>query len=500
MTLSRRRFLRTAAAASASALSAATLTALFARGAASASRPARVAGLKSWQAYGYGPLIPDPAGMLDLPAGFEYRALSTARYGTTTDERFSQNLSNGDWVPSLHDGMGAFLGPAGITVLVRNHEIGPQGGPEVDPKRVRRYDPEAGGGTTTLWVDPDRHLVRSFASLSGTLRNCAGGVTPWGSWLSCEECTHLPGEVDPINHDRTPTVTKRHGYVFEVDARAEGLVEPKPILAMGRFYHEACAVDPHTGFVYMTEDRDDGCLYRYRPDVLASGRIGPLEMKVGDLAKGGELEAMVLVGRPQAKTQNWENPTGFMPGARFRVGWTPIADRDPDMDMERDPRDEELDPLRRRGRAARGAIRSQAFASGAAQFARVEGIAYGRRALYWCATNGGMAGAGQVWKLDLARDELSLVVEPDDTTRLDGPDNLVVAPYGDLVVCEDGTDDDYVMGITPAGKLYRLARNATGPVEFAGACFSPDGRTLFVNVQDPGITFAVWGPWETRRA
>jgi secreted PhoX family phosphatase len=497
MTYSRRRFLRTALAASATALSSGALEALFARAAAAPGRGRTDS--RSWQAAGYGPLVADPAGLLDLPAGFQYRALSMGKLGTTTDPRFSQHLSNGDPVPCLHDGMGAFAGPSGLTVLVRNHELSPRHTPMVDPRRERPYDPALGGGTTTLWVDADRNVVRSFASLSGTGRNCAGGVTPWGSWLTCEECTYMPGKADAVNHDLTPLVSKRHGYVFEVDAAARDLVEPVPILGMGRFYHEACAVDPATGFVYLSEDRDDGALYRYRPDVLASGKRKPSEMKAGDLAKGGVLEALRIVGKPQARTQNWDNPLGFTPGRRWRVAWVAVPNIDPDMDMERDSRDGEPDPLKRRVRTAPTSIRAQVFAAGAAQFARVEGIAYGRRALYWCCTNGGMAGAGQVWKLDLIRGELSLVVEPDDLSRLDGPDNIVVAPNGDLIVCEDGNADDFVVGITPAGKLYRLARNASGESELAGACFAPDGQTMFVNVQEPGITFAVWGPWGERK-
>ena len=179
------------------------------------------------------------AGLLDLPAGFHYRALSTARTGTTSDARFSHSLSDGEPVPCRHDGMGAFVGPAGLTVLVRNHEVGLADLPGVDPRRTRRYDPASGGGTTTLWIDAERKLVRSFATLSGTLRNCAGGVTPWGTWLTCEECTYLPGETDPVNHDRTPLVTKRHGYVFEVFP--DGIRAPEIIRDMGVFKHEAAA-------------------------------------------------------------------------------------------------------------------------------------------------------------------------------------------------------------------------------------------------------------------
>lgn len=497
MKVTRRRFLRAATVASVSALSAGGLQALFAR--ASRAAAAGRSGGSSWRAEGYGPLVRDPEGLLDLPAGFRYHAISTAKIGTTEHPRFSQKLSNGDPVPCSHDGMGAFAGAGGATVLVRNHEVNLESLPIVDPGRERPYDPIGVGGTTTLWVDGDRRLTRSFASLSGTVRNCAGGITPWGSWLTCEECTYMPGEPDPVEFDRTPLVTKRHGYVFEVDSRAEGLVDPKPIVPMGRFYHEACAVDPATGFVYLSEDRPDGVIYRYRPDVVTGGARQPAEIVPGDLAKGGVLEALRIEGVPQARTQNWDYPTRFTIGRRWRVGWVAIPNVDPDVDQIRDPRDEHPDPLRRGAKTAPSSTRAQAFDAGATQFARVEGVAYGHRALYWCCTNGGPAGVGQVWKLDLVRDELSLVVEPDDTTKLDGPDNLTVAPNGDLIICEDGTAEDYVVGVTPNGRLYHLARNATGDVEFAGACFSPDGKTLFFNVQDPGITFAVWGPWETRR-
>src|SRR5262249_7158163 len=159
-------------------------------------------------------------------------------------------------------------GLAGLTILVRNHELEPQHRPAVDPKGRRRYDRLGTGGTTTLWVDAERNLVRSFASLSGTFRNCAGGPTPWGSLLSAEECAYLPGASDARIDDLRPDVTRRHGYMFEVDARSQGLVDPVPIRAMGRFRHEAVAVDPTTGFVYQTEDRPDGLLYRYRPDAV----------------------------------------------------------------------------------------------------------------------------------------------------------------------------------------------------------------------------------------
>lgn len=459
----------------------------------------RLAAADRVRADGYGPLVPDPAGLLDLPRGFHYRALSTARLGHDDDPLFSGRLSNDDLVPPLHDGMGAFAGPNGVTVLVRNHELNPDHHPILDPARQHPYDALGRAGTTTLWVDGDRQVVRAFASLSGTVRNCAGGITPWGSWLTCEECVYMPGPADPVNHDRTPDVRERHGYVFEVPAAAAGLVEPKPLRAMGRFRHEAIAVDPQSGYVYLTEDLRDGLLYRFRPDVVTRGTRHPARMTAGDLARGGTLEALRIVSAPSIDTSNAGAEPLIHPDQPVRIDWVPIADPDPDMDNERDPDDDASDPLRRRPRTAAGSTRAQGFRAGAAQFSRSEGITWHRGSAYFCCTNGGRSHDGQVWRLEPGRGTLTLLIEPNDREMLDGPDNITVAPLGDLIVCEDGDRDDRVVGITPQGRLYVLARNAYNDVEFAGACFAPDGRTLFVNIQEPGITFAIWGPWESRR-
>jgi secreted PhoX family phosphatase len=313
MPLSRRRFLHRPATASAALLVPSGLQLLAAPMAGSADA-------KALKAVGYGPLRHDPAGLLELPEGFQYKALSTARLGSENDPRFTQKLGNGELVPGNHDGMAAFSGPAGITVLVRNHELEPDQQPAVDPSGKRRYDRLGTGGTTTLWVDGDRNLVRSFPSLAGTFRNCAGGPTPWRSWLSGEECVYMPGGTDDHANDRTAQASQRHGYVFEVDARAEGLVDPVPIKAMGRFRHEAVAADPHSGTVYMTEDRPDGLLYRYRPDVLTGGRKTVADLAPGDLALGGKLEALRITGHPSALTQNHEK-RDFAVGAAWPVDW-----------------------------------------------------------------------------------------------------------------------------------------------------------------------------------
>jgi secreted PhoX family phosphatase len=502
MTLSRRQFLRRGAAAGALWLVPGVLDRAL------AALPSGGSG----HAAGFGPLVPDPAGLLDLPAGFQYRVLSTAFLGRTDQPQFSGRLDGGDPVPALHDGMAAFAGANGMTILVRNHELDPGQAPGVDPGRRRPYDPLGTGGTTTLWVDGDRRLVRSFASLSGTFRNCAGGPTPWGTWLSAEECTYMPGKADRANHDRRPDVQRPHGYVFEVDALATGLVDPVPIRAMGRFYHEAVAVDPATGVVYLTEDRDDGLLYRYVPEALASGLRKPSQLRAGDLAKGGVLEALRVRSHPSMLTQNWRDVDDphppITPGMPFEADWVRIPDVEPDMDQrvvswDRIPLIGRLmnDPRGRRTvETAPGATRAQGFRLGCAQFARAEGITCHAGAVYVCCTSGGAARCGQVWRFEIAKQELTLMFESARREIMDGPDNLCPAPWGDLLICEDGADDDRVLGLGADGSVYPIARNARGREEFAGACFAPDGRTLFVNVQQPGITFAIWGPWEKRAA
>lgn len=462
---------------------------------------ARMASGKTLQASGFGRLVADPSGLLDLPEGFRYRSFSSARLGTTSDMQFSQTLSNHEPVPGLHDGMAVFAGRDGMMVLVRNHEMDPGQIPAVAPGRTPRWDRLGTGGTTTLWVNAKGELVRSFASLAGTFRNCAGGATPWGSWLTAEECVYTPGPVDPHVHHQRPDVAEAHGYIFEVDSRAEDLVPPRPIRGMGRFYHEALVVDPATGFVYLTEDRTDGLFYRYRPHLITSRRKKPGELTTFDLHEGGVLEALRLRDHPGARTQNHEDgPPRFTPGNWMRIDWVAIPDPEPKVDMERDPNDRERDPTKRVARTASASTRAQGTALGAAQFSRCEGITRMGRHLYFCATNGGRAGAGQVWKLDLGGNRLSLVLEPNDRNLLDGPDNLAVGPNGDLLACEDGTGENFVVGITPRGTCYHFARNAYNRSEFAGACFSADGRTLFLNIQDPGITFAIQGPWQSRKA
>ena len=425
---------------------------------------------------GFGPLRDDPEGIIALPEGFSYRIVS----------RRGEMMSDGFYVPARHDGMATFLGPDGMTLIVRNHELTPTADPtdgafgadlgllsRLDPTQI--YDagasgvPAFGGTTTLLYDTKNQNLVSHHLSLAGTAVNCAGGPTPWGTWISCEETTERAGS----------RYARDHGYNFEVHAGLDGLpARAEPLREMGRFKHEAIAVHPESGVVYQTEDLSDGLLYRFIPNVP------------GQLARGGRLQALAVRGQASLDMRNFDG-RGIEPGVLMDVEWI-------DMDDVESPDDD----LRYRG-----------FEAGAARFARGEGIFYGERdgrsEVYLACTNGGEARKGQIWRYLPSptegsageRDDpatLELFIEPNDGTIIENADNITVAPSGDLVVCEDGTGDDYLLGITPEGQIYKIAQNLSGSGEFAGACFSPDGSTFFVNMQLEGWTLAITGPWGGR--
>lgn len=411
---------------------------------------------------GYGPLV-RAGDEISLPHGFTYR-----RFGTAGDP-----MSDGNLTPIAHDGMGAFATPDGKIRLLRNHEE--SSGSTVPPiADENAYDSHAGGGVVTLEVDPEsRELLRDFISLNGTTVNCDGGATPWGSWLSCEETNAGPGQG----------FERRHGYVFEVPSSAEGPVEPVPLRAMGRFTHEAVMVDPTTGIVYLTEDiayapakgRPGSGFYRFLPD------------EPGRLAAGGRLQALAIQASP-----NYLTMRGQRVGRALPVTWVDVEDPDPP-EVDDDA----------------SAVFRQALARGAAIFHRLEGAAFADGRGYFDATTAGDAGRGQIWQYRPLPDsggELRLVFESTDPAILNSPDNLAVSPRGGLVICEDPNETDaFLRGLTPDGRIFDFARNIKNDTEFAGACFSPDGRTLFANLQgpitvrqkgDPGFTLAIWGPWE----
>src|SRR5687767_10522188 len=318
MNFSRRNFLKVAGATAAGAALIAPLENFY----------SRVANGQVANGIGYGPLFPKMpenadelvgtvrggidlglTPILSLPKGFSYTAISI----------IGQNMDDGGTVPGAHDGMAAFEGPNNSTVLVRNHEVSASGGNPVVPYNGVKYD-RLGGGTTNVVIGPDRRVRYQFASVAGTIRNCAGGPTPWGSWITCEE------DVSTATNGNL----QRHGYNFEVPASAELMVaDPVPLIAMGRFNHEAVAVEPETGWVYETEDRGDSLFYRFRPNVP------------GDLQQGGVLEALKITD-PRARnvevsTGSSNTTTGYrdLKGEPLSVSWVTIDQPNPMTDTVR---------------------------------------------------------------------------------------------------------------------------------------------------------------------
>jgi secreted PhoX family phosphatase len=448
----------------------------------------------------YGPVAPvldEATGLplLQLPEGFAYRS-----FGWTGDP-----MANGQPCPSNHDGMAVVQskgrGTSVDVVLIRNHERG------VSSTRIdaaAMYDTlpgaldgrYAGGGTTTLTFR-GRQWVGMEASLGGTLTNCAGGATPWGTWLTCEETLT----------NRESVGGKKHGYVFEVRADAKSTTG-KPIVAMGRFSHEAVAIDPATNIAYLTEDaRNKSGLYRFIPND-ASGAPGSYEA-------GGKLQMAKVAGVANADL------IVASTGDVHTIEWVDIAD--PDANPINIALPDFASPTSVAGPFAQG------WAQGGLRMSRGEGLWYRDGKVYIVDTSTGVnaAGArgngeGAVWELDFATSRLKAIFVSLDAVASNNPDNITVSPRGGVLLCEDGggVDDtgagriERMVGLTAGGESYVFGRNnvqltadqiaAAGKLvqpgdyrgtEFAGACFDPAGKVLFVNVQAPGITFAIWGPW-----
>lgn len=415
---------------------------------------------------GYGPLVADPAGILSLPADFAYTIV--AESGVTL-------LESGQPTPDDPDGTAAFVRRgANGSVLVNNHEIGgnePYGVPPI-PGFV--YDEKARGGTTNIEVDGRGNRVREYVSLAGTHNNCAGGRTPWETWITCEETEAILAGGKP------------HGYCFEVDPYDQDANrDPQPIKCLGRYAHESVVVDPGRHTIYLTEDagNPNGLLYRWTAPraALPLGR-GCLKALADD---AGTLEAMQAFTRTGGFVPDLSVATE--PGTTYCVRWLPVPERD----------------------AMATPVRKQ-FAQ-ITRSRKLEGMWWGDDGAYFVAsfarTSDGSAAQhdGQVWFIDLDDDTIELKLHfaytPDDQdSDPDGPDNITVSPYGGVILAEDGEGKNHLVGATDRGEVFFFARNELpGDNEFAGPTFSRDRRILFANIQSPGHVFAIQGPFRRQR-
>ncbi|MEU9629811.1 alkaline phosphatase PhoX [Streptomyces luteogriseus] len=480
MSLTRRDFARNSAITGAGVALAGSVGALATAPNALASDDTGSAGDRAADArhgVGYGPLVPDPEGILALPAGFTYRIVTYS--GRTT-------LESGEPTPSNHDGTAAFDGPRGTTLLVNNHELkGPRANWEhpVPLTEGLVYDPAAAGGCTVVEVRPDGR-VAEWVGIAGTSTNCAGGSTPWGTWLTCEENSDKAG----VNG-----MTKDHGYVFEVDPcdrRANRA--PKPLKFFGRYDHEAVVIDPRRGHAYLTEDASgpNGLFFRWTPP--KGFEYGPGKFR-GLADDAGVLQAPKCFDSGGAFVDDLSRATKT--GTVYGVDWVDVPDRD----------------------ARTTPVRKQ-FKDGEVTRARkLEGMWWGDGGAYivssYARGESPVQHDGQVWFYDPKRRTLTLKVllgvnpDPSKDGAFDGPDNITVSPYGGIVLAEDGEGVSHLFGATESGRTYPIARNDLNVgteeepeySEFAGVTFSPDGKTLYANIQDPGILLAITGPWKRQK-
>ena len=397
--------------------------------------------------------------------GFSYQVLSNEK----------DMMDDGLLVPPNADGMTCINMLNDRVILIRNHELGHVPKLSVflnnncygkNYKKYKKKNAEKfydikntkthcfGGTTSIVYNTKTEKVEKQYLSLAGTLVNCSGGITPWNTWITCEETVIKNGRG----------ITKDHGYNFEViPSIIPNLTKAIPLKDMGRFRHEGIAFDKK-GYIYQTEDRPDGLFYRFTPKSNKK------------LYKGGKLQILSFKDWRGIETNNWKNDNIKL-GNKYKVRWI-------DIDDVNSPNDD----LRYRGRDIGGAL-----------FARGEGIFSYENIIYFTATIGGKNKTGQIWKYiaDTHTNEgsIELFYESEDANVLNMPDNIILSPHGDIILCEDARGRDRLVCIRKNGSVYYLANNALNNQEFAGITFSPDGKILFVNIYNPTMTLAIKGPW-----
>lgn len=429
---------------------------------------------------GFGPLIHKEGDIFSLPKGFSAKVISR------TGDLMNDNLLT----PGNFYGMGCFQLNKEKVILIRNHkilpgsdEIGPFGKNNINISKINKdkfYDKSIGeltclGGTTTMIYNEQKKKIEfEYLSLIGTINNSGGGYTRRNSWLSCETTELKKGDLGKGDEDGS--LEEDHGFVFEVKpADKISLMDPVPIKAMGRFAHKAVTVHPKSGIVYQTEDKINGVFYRYVPDIS------------DNLNGGGKLQALVIKEWNSADTRNWRcsKSDKFPLKKQFEVEWVDLNDIE----------------------APENDLRVRSFKEkGAARFSTAGGIWYANDELFFACSSGGVNFQGQIFRYIPSKYEgeprekefpakLELFLEPDNTDVFKNCDSLIIAPWGDIIICENKSDAQ-IIGITPKGNAYPIAQNiGYRGSELTGICFSPSGQNLFVNIPFPGLTLVITGPW-----
>jgi len=490
MTFTRRRLLGSSAAAG---LGLAVTGVAGPAGAATGVAPA--AAVPSRRGRVLGGLVNDPAGLLSLPSGFSYAVVSVA--GQTT-------LTTGEKSPGRPDGTGAFR-VGGAVRLVQNHELSPGAANPVPAIAGTVFDAgiQNAGGCTVLEVTPEGARLREWVALSGTISNCAGGITPWGTWLTCEETEARTGTAFGANG----TAAQDHGWIFEVAPADANEQHPVPIKAFGRFPHEAVVV-MRDDSVYLTEDASspNGLFYRWTGSRGTNLKAGALQTLA---PTAGTFEAMRVKNTDGTWVDDLSRFTSAHIGRALEVSWVPVPDR----------------------LAATTSVRKQFSTTGeVTRSKKLEGAWGDKSGVFFAASFAGYADIpalstphdGQIWYLDHDRQTLTLKAyfpyireqhAPSPAGAwtpwtlnqqrslpevFDGPDNVHVSPWGGLIIAEDGEGLNGLILWTEDGGAQRLARNdilfqGSENSEMTGPTFSPNGSVLFANVQEPGHTFAIRG-------
>lgn len=440
------------------------------------------------------PDLRDGVERLALPHGFAYRSWDPT----------GAPMAFGGALPGNHDGMGAFGAGGGRVLLIRNHEVNGSTGAYTSAPEVPMYDPAARGGNTYSLVDLYGNVERTWPALAGTQMNCAGGSTPWGSWISCEETVNGPDVFDdftrfglpPDTYVQNARLNETHGYIFEVPV--DGDASAEPVTHAGRFAHEAAVFDPSTGSIFLTEDNFGygSGLFRYDP---------PVDPRRSKRIEDGGTLWMLGVGETAANLSGAQSR-----GTRYSVRWVRIDEPDPRFPMVGGL------PTTINNRAIVN-LGEQGWNGGGAVFSRLEGIAVDKGVVYFASTQGGGApepvdwiesaegrggfgrGTGQIWALHPRTGILEVVYQSTSTADLRLPDNVTTSARGTLILCEDNSGPNRLQALDKWGRLTTFAqRNDLPAVEFAGTCFSPNGHTLYVNLNTgSALTVAIWGPWHT---